>query len=37
MAQPSMKICEPICSATTLPFSPIEPLRGASMPAFRRL
>ena len=36
MAQPSMKICAPICSATTLPFSAALPLRGASMPAFKR-
>ena len=36
MAQPSMKICAPICSATTSPLRAIEPLRGAGMPCFRR-
>ena len=36
MAQPSMKIWAPICSATTLVLRAMEPLRGASMPFLRR-
>ena len=36
IAQPSMKIWAPICSASTLPFNSIEPLAGASNPLTRR-
>jgi len=32
IAQPSMKICAPICSATVWPLTAIEPLAGASTP-----
>ena len=32
-----MKIWAPICSATTLPFSAMEPLAGASMPEDGRM
>ena len=35
-AQPSMKICAPICSAIALPFSAIEPLAGAACPWCKR-
>ena len=37
IAQPSMKICAPICSATTLPFMAMEPLSGAGTPDARRM
>ena len=37
MAQPSMKICAPICSATTWPFVAIAPLAGAATPRLSRM
>ena len=36
IAQPSMKIWAPICSATTLLLRAMEPLCGASTPCLRR-
>ena len=36
IAQPSINICAPICSATTLLFRAIDPLSGAWMPFLRR-
>ena len=36
IAQPSMKICKPISSATCSSFNSIKPLRGAIMPLLRR-
>ena len=36
IAQPSMKICEPICSEITLPFVSRLPLFGARIPLFKR-
>ena len=35
IAQPSMKICAPICSATVRPLTSIEPLAGASIAALQ--
>ena len=36
MPQPSMKICEPICSDTTCELSALDPLCGAGIPCFSR-